>query len=404
MTGLSVSSLSIVDWQFRAGIAFMVVVMLVASWLWLRRPLSRWTARAICVPLVVAFAAASVNAHYDYLPTLGALFGRNAADQVSAVGFQRLEFAHLQSARHRHGHEYVRPEPASTPVGLPDRGVVISFSMPATVSHFPARIGQVYLPPVWFQDPHPRLPVIELLHGSPGSPADWTRGGLADVTADAYARTHRGFAPILVMPDVNGATWSRDSECVNGPQGNAETYLTVDVRVAVVHAFGTRADAASWAVAGLSEGGSCALQMGLRHPDQFGVVGDFSGDDHPWVSGGLARLFRGTTPDQLLRAEQTYDPRALLAHWHAGNAPAIVFASGASDPVLAKMQRLVGQAWRDHIQVTLDVFPGGHTFWLWDESFARTLPWIMEHLWSPDPRLVSTRPGRGTRTAPRLHA
>ncbi len=402
MTGLSVSSLSIVDWQFRAGIALMVVVTLAASWLWLRRPPLRWGARAISVPLVVAFAAASVNAHYDYLPTLGALFGRNAADQVSAVGFRSLEHAHLQSARPRHGHG--RPEPTWTPVGLPGRGVVLAFSMPATVSHFPARTGQVYLPPVWFQNPHPHLPVIELLHGSPGSPADWTRGGLADVTADAYARTHRGFAPILVMPDVNGIDWSRDSECVNGPQGNAETYLTVDVRDAVVHAFGAQSNAASWAVAGLSEGGSCALQMGLRHPDLFGVVGDFSGDDHPWVTGGLARLFRGTTPGQLLRAEQAYDPRALLAHWHARNAPAIVFASGRSDPVVAKMQRLVGQARRDHIQAIFDVFPGGHTFWLWDQSFARTLPWIMEHLGSPDPRLVSMRPGRGTRTAPRLHA
>jgi hypothetical protein len=94
-----------------------------------------------------------------------------------------------------------------------------------------------------------------LLHGSPGSPTDWTRAGEANLTADRYAAAHDGFAPILVMPDVNGAGWMRDSKCVNGPEGNAETYLTTDVRRAVVHSFDALAGGASWAVAGLSEGG-----------------------------------------------------------------------------------------------------------------------------------------------------
>ena len=218
---------------------------------------------------------------------------------------------------------------------------MISFKFPATVSHFPARTGQVYLPPAWFANPHPHLPVIELLHGAPGSPVDWTRGGRADLTADAYAQTHHGFAPILVMPDVNGADWWHDSECVNGPQGNAETYLTVDVRNAVVRAFGARADGESWGVAGLSEGGSCALQMGLRHPDLFAVLGDFSGDDHPYVSGGPQRLFWGRTPRQLFQAEQSYDPRVILSRTHWSDPPAIVFSAGRGDEVLAKMLHLV---------------------------------------------------------------
>jgi hypothetical protein len=44
--------------------------------------------------------------------------------------------------------------------------------------------------------------------------------------------------------------------------------------------------------------------MGLRHPDLFRVVGDFSGDDHPWISGGPQHLFRGSTPSALARAER----------------------------------------------------------------------------------------------------
>ena len=143
------------------------------------------------------------------------------------------------------------------------RGTVIQFRMPGTVSRFNARVGQVYLPPAWFQTPRLQLPVIELLHGSPGDPADWTRAGYADVAADAYARTHHGIAPIIVMPDVNGREWWHDSECVNGPMGNAEQYLTVDVRNAVVRKLGARRQGSAWSIAGLSEGGSCAAASPL---------------------------------------------------------------------------------------------------------------------------------------------
>ena len=169
----------------------------------------------------------------------------------------------------------------------------MQFTIPATISHFHARTAEIYLPPAYFDVPRPRLPVIELLHGTPGSPADWTRGAAADVTADAYAAQHGGVAPILVMPDVNGG-WRADSECVDGKRGNAQTYLTVDVRDAVIARFHTRSDARGWAIAGLSEGGYCALQIGLRHPDLYQTIGDFSGEEGPSTPGGLQRLFAGS--------------------------------------------------------------------------------------------------------------
>jgi S-formylglutathione hydrolase FrmB len=396
MTAFSVRDLSIVDWQFRAAIVVVFLAVLVSSWLWLRRPLFRWTARALCLPVDLAFVAASINAHYDYFPTLGTVFGRTAADQISPGAFLQLEQSSLHRVLGRH-HQAAHVNTPTPP--LPSRGVVIGFSIPATVSHFPARTGQVYLPPAWFASPHPHLPVIELLHGSPGSPADWTRAGGADRTADKYAETHNGEAPILVMPDVNGKDWWHDSECVDGPQGNAETYLTTDVRHAVVRAFAARADGDSWAIAGLSEGGSCALQIGLRHPELFRVVGDFSGDDHPWVRGGLRQLFWGHTLSQLLRAEQSYDPRTILSRWHAADPPAIVFSAGRADSLVPRLERLLIEARRDHITATLDIFAGGHTFWLWNESFARTLPWIMQHLAEPEaPRLATSRTPSCART------
>jgi S-formylglutathione hydrolase FrmB len=368
-------SISITDWEFRAILVTIAVALLVASFVLLRHWWTRWAARLVTLIVGVAFVGATINAHFGYFPTVGALLGRNAADQISSSGFRRLENSIVRTVT---GHFHSRS--ALLPSGkLPKRGVVVSFVIPPTVSHFKPRTGEVYLPPIWFEHPHPHLPVIELLHGSPGSPADWTRASFADLTADKYAQAHNGFGPILVMPDVNGG-WLRDSECVNGPRGNAEEYLTVDVRHAVVRAFGARADGGSWAVAGLSEGGSCALQMALRHPDMFAAVGDFSGDDHPWVGGGLSQLFWGSTHARLVAAEHSYDPRVLLERWHRSSEPFLIFASGRSDRLLPKMLHLMAEAQRHHFDAVLHTAGGGHDFYFWGKSFAFALPIMMHFL------------------------
>src|SRR5438445_242070 len=82
--------------------------------------------------------------------------------------------------------------------------VVLSVEMPPTHSGFHARGTFIYLPPAWFGTPRPELPVIVLLSGSPGTPADWTRSAGADVLFDEFAKSHNGTAPVLVMPDANG--------------------------------------------------------------------------------------------------------------------------------------------------------------------------------------------------------
>ena len=96
----------------------------------------------------------------------------------------------------------------------------------------------MYLPPAWFAHPRPALPVLELLHGTPGSPNDWTRGASIDVLVDRWAARHGGRAPIVIMPDVNGG-FLADTECADGVAGNAETYLVVDVRCPMLIVTGT---------------------------------------------------------------------------------------------------------------------------------------------------------------------
>ena len=153
-----------------------------------------------------------------------------------------------------------------------------------------------------------------LLHGTPGDPTDWVEAGQAQATADAWAARHGGVAPVLVMPDING-TFTDDTECVDSPLGQVETYLTVDVPAAVRTNLGTLPPGPAWAIAGLSEGGSCAIMLALRHPDLFATFGDFSGlagpragETNDDTADTVAQLFGGSQ-----QAFAAHEPADLLA-------------------------------------------------------------------------------------------
>jgi hypothetical protein len=112
---------------------------------------------------------------------------------------------------------------------LPDQGITVGVAIPATDPRFTPRPAYVWVPPAWFARNHPQLPVIELLHGTPGNPSDWNVGMGAANTAQAFAEQHDGIAPILVMPDINGSR-NADSECVNSTKyGDVATYLAMTI-------------------------------------------------------------------------------------------------------------------------------------------------------------------------------
>jgi S-formylglutathione hydrolase FrmB len=254
--------------------------------------------------------------------------------------------------------------------------------IPGARSGFVARPAEVYLPPAWFRQPRPALPVVLLLHGTPGAPTDWTEGGQAQLTADAWATQHGGTAPVLVMPDINGS-YTGDSECVDSPLGAVETYLTVDVPAAVEQNFGTRPPGAGWVVAGLSEGGTCAVMLALRHPDMFTAFGDFSGLVGPRV--GETNADTADTVSELFGGSQqqfeAHEPASLLA---ARRYPELAgwFQVGADDAEpLAAVQQLAPLTRSAGITTCLVVMPGlAHTFDVWSAAFRDSLPWMAARL------------------------
>ncbi|HEV7534407.1 MAG TPA: alpha/beta hydrolase-fold protein, partial [Acidimicrobiia bacterium] len=255
-------------------------------------------------------------------------------------------------------------------------GAVVTVDLPARVSRFPHRNAVVYLPPAWFARPRPQLPVVMMLTGTPSLVSDWTRAAHADQIADDYAATHHGFAPILVFPDPNGSNLG-DTECVDSPEGNAETYLTEDVPREIVSLFGSAP--APWAVAGLSEGGMCAALLTTRRPDVFSAFADFSGEPGPVLghdhAATLRVLFGGSKA-----ASHDHDPYTLLGrHRFDGHAGWFEVGRGDRGPLVAA-RRLDAAARGAGMTTHLVVRSGKHNFTFWSDAFRHALPWLTSWL------------------------
>ncbi|HZQ28559.1 MAG TPA: alpha/beta hydrolase-fold protein [Acidimicrobiales bacterium] len=356
------SQISIVSPWFIAAVAALSVLAGWATWRNRRRPVVRIATAGLSIVLVTSTAAASINAYYEYIPRVADLTGRSARLGVSTARARRLAW------------EAGLPDPVR-PRQVLTHGIVEHVDIPPTVSHFRARRAQVYLPPAWFATPRPALPVLELLHGTPGSPNDWTRGAGIDVMVDEWAGRHAGVAPIVVMPDVNGS-FTADTECTDGVAGNAESYLAVDVPAWTIASLGASPDRASWAIGGLSEGGFCSVLLSLRHADRYATSLDFGGLDEPTWHGGALRLLHGSRAALL-----AHQPSFLFSHMRSGPPIAFWFEDGhhnVTTPAVADMSRMAA---RNGFQNKLVLLPSGrHTFRLWHRCMSDALDWTMGRL------------------------
>jgi enterochelin esterase-like enzyme len=271
---------------------------------------------------------------------------------------------------------------------LPTQGVTVELPIPGKVSGFRAADAFVWLPPVWFEKSAPKLPVIILLPGVPGEPSDWTRAAFADQTATRFANAHGGRAPILVMPDPNGSP-TQDTECVDSPLGRAATYVNTDVVDFVRHEFDAATGEHSVAVGGLSAGGTCAMILGLRNPDEYTAIASYSGFASPTYQeddrqqtidilfGGSASAYAAHDPLQILRTRKF--PQ--LSAW---------VETGSGDPgPLQDNEKLRPELEAAGVDTCWLVRPGGHDFDFWQTAFAKSLPWLSARLGlTPEPASV----------------
>lgn len=163
----------------------------------------------------------------------------------------------------------------------------------------------VYLPPDYAASPTRRYPVLYLLHGSPGTPHAFLHELRMGVLDDVDTTLRRAQPLILVMPFGSTGQFT-DEEWANGYRPNQawETFLARDVVRAVDSRFRTVRSGAGRALAGLSEGGYGALNIGLHHPGEFSVLESWSGyataDPLRSIFGKSAARLQWNSPDYLL--------------------------------------------------------------------------------------------------------
>jgi S-formylglutathione hydrolase FrmB len=319
----------------------------------------------------VVSAGSAVNQTFAYFTTFDHLFGKSAN--------HFLDNAQLTA---------MRKEVAKTGQ-LPDHGATLSVPIPGQNLKFTPRPAYVWVPPAWFARNHPQLPVIELLHGTPGGPENWTKSSNADATALAFAEQHHGIAPILVMPDINGSLGA-DSECVNSAMyGAVETYLTKTVPDFMRKKFNASTAPGSVAVAGLSEGGLCATTLALGNPKVYAAFGNYSGNASPsYQDDNTQQTIRALFGGSKARYDADNPPYVLTHQRFAGLAG--WFAAGAQDPDAVQAARqLQPLAANAGVDTCIETPPGRHSFDFWSQAFNDSLPWLSWKLkLTPEPTSV----------------
>src|SRR5919202_1204096 len=139
----------------------------------------------------------------------------------------------------------------------------------------------VYLPP-GYDDPQnssTRYPVVYLLPGASGSTDTWVMAGNMADQMDNLLSQGQVQPMILVVPQesLDNASSASNGGYVDGSLGDWGTYTTRDLVDEIDSKYRTVDTAEGRAIAGNSEGGWAAANLGLKNPSEFGVIGSFSG-------------------------------------------------------------------------------------------------------------------------------
>ena len=328
----------------------------------------RWV-RAVPIVGILIFAmvgAIGINADIGEFPTLGAALG------IESYSAQPLPSPVATPTRLTDAQVLAAWRP---PANLPAAGRVNSVAIPGTISGFHARNALVYLPPAAVVAHPPRLPVLMMMSGQPGSPSTVVTAGQIEKTFDAYARVHRGISPIVVIPDQLAHPLVNPM-CVDSSLGNSATYLTVDVPRWIRSNLNVMTDRTTWAIGGFSQGGTCAIQLGAGYPQLFGSILDISGELKPG-HGNPAQSIRKGFGGSASAYEKSWPANVLSARAPYGDTLAI-FAAGANDSRYdSYATTLAADARSAGMSVQLLVSPGtAHDWHTVNYAFVTALPFL----------------------------
>lgn len=315
--------------------------------------------------------AITVNDYYQYFPTIQSIFvanqRRGRAATTTIMHRQRQQLATIEQTLY--GQE-------------PAHGSIASSIIPGALSHLHTRNAYIYLPPAYNDTPfrQVKFPVLVLLTGVPGTPSNWLQGGQFVSIMDKFAARHRGITPVVVIADHSGS-FNNDTECVDSPHGNADTYLSKDLPAYIKQQYRVSASPRNWGIGGYSEGGMCAAMLTLKHQDTYRYFLDLSGAAYPYLNDNrqtLPVLFHGSR-----QAQKQSNIDWLITHQPISPDLTAQFVIGGNDSrrLILAMQKTYHLAVQRKIPASYEVVAHqGHTFAAWSRGYSDSLPTLSYYL------------------------
>lgn len=221
----------------------------------------------------------------------------------------------------------------------------------------------VFLPPGYATSPTRHYPTFYLLHGFPaiGGPQAFINVGDVAGVEDTLIAEHRMAPTILVMPSGSPSAVT-DEEWADGVRKNNDwaTFVARDLEQAISARYRTLNRGASRAIGGLSEGGYGALNIGIHHAGEFGVLESWSGymkaDNIPAIFGRKKALLQLNSPSLQLAVHARALRRAHTYVW---------FYCGTKDFNVAQNRSFAVQLSSATISHSFQIVPGNHNWGLW---------------------------------------
>lgn len=354
----------LVVWQWAA---FAVAVVLAAL-----TPHPKRLARRLLVDLLAVLLAAgggllAFNFHYMMFRSPADFFRAASGEELPAVA----QTVRLQDRS---------PAAWRRPADLPSNGGVSTVLIPGEVSGFTTRPARVYLPPAYLVEPRPQLPVLILMAGQPGEPELWLNIGHVDEIMDAYAAAHDGLAPIVVMPDHLGSHMNNPL-CSDAFLGKNATYLETDLVAWIKANLDVDPDTHHWAVAGLSNGGTCSTQLASRRPDLFTTFISISGELEPSLGDHARTIANGFGGDEA--AFKANNPLDLMAATRYPDTLGVFTVGDKDAKFAAYAQQLSTAGTQAGMQTQILTVKGGHDWAAWIGGLKAGLPVILPRMGLP---------------------
>ncbi|MFE4252493.1 alpha/beta hydrolase [Streptomyces sp. NPDC056910] len=261
----------------------------------------------------------------------------------------------------------------------------------------------VYLPPQYFQKQfhRQRFPVMVAISGYPGGIMNLAQYLQVPQTADRLLRAGKIQPTVIVMVRPTIAP-PRDTECVDVPGGpRAETFFTKDLPEALKRSYRVGHDPSAWGALGYSSGGTCALQLTLRHPGVYTSAAALSADYRIGDDLTTGSLF-GSGPGAAQR-QREHDLIWRLEHLPVPRVSILAASSRSGEKDYVDTVKFL-HAVRPPMTSAQIILPrGSHHFTTWQREIAPAMRWMSGQLTFPQDTVSSRHRRPITQAANRPH-